>query len=104
MSKVLIIISKEQFSSNKTKLALKLASKIREKGHSTTIFLIEDGAYLAYDNQLNDLINSGIAAKVEEWDLKARGLKGKVNPNVGISNIDDLFAEISEKNEKVFWF
>lgn len=104
MSNALLIVSKEQYSSNKTRLALKIASKIREKGNSTTVFLVEDGVYLATDNKVEELIEAGITVKAEEWDLKARGLKGRINSKVEIKTSEDLLTEISDRNETVLWF
>ncbi len=104
MTNAVIIISKEPHSSNKSKLGLKILSKITEKVDSASLFLIEDGVYLAREASIDTLVSTGVTVKAEEWDLKARGLKGKINTKVEVTDTEDLLTEISEKNEIVLWF
>ncbi|MHA1380289.1 MAG: DsrH/TusB family sulfur metabolism protein [Candidatus Helarchaeota archaeon] len=104
MQNVLIVITKERFSSNKTNFALDIAKNIQKKGNPTTIFLIEDGVYLAIDREIDELLNIGITIHAEKWDIKARGLKNKINEHITINSTEDLFNEIYEKNEKSLWF
>lgn len=104
MTNILVVISKEKNSSSKTQLALELSKTIQKKGNSTTIYLVEDGVYLGWDKNIENLINLGIIMKANEWDLKARGLNGKVHDKIEVKGTDDLFNEISEKNDKVLWF
>ncbi|MHA1299880.1 MAG: DsrH/TusB family sulfur metabolism protein [Candidatus Helarchaeota archaeon] len=104
MQKILIVITKEKYSSSKTRFALKLAESFQKKGNLTTLFLIEDGVYLAIDSEVDTLIDSGITVKAEKWDLKARGLKNKIKPYIKINNTEDLFVEISDINDKALWF
>ena len=104
MVNVLVIISKEKYSSSKTKLAIEISRNIQNKGNSTTVYLVEDGTYLAWDNDINNLIKTGIIVKADEWDLKARGLKEKINEKIEIKTANDLFDEIAEKSDKVLYF
>lgn len=104
MQNVLIIISKEVYSSSKTQFALKIAENINQKGNPTTIFLVEDGVYFLKHKNIEEFINSGITVHAEKWDLKARGIKDRINPNIKISDMEDLFDQIYEKNDKALWF
>ncbi len=104
MANVLIIISKEKYQSNKTQLAIEISKNIQNKGNSTTVYLVEDGVYLGWDSSINDLIKTGIIVKADEWDLKARGLKGKINEKIEIKTPNDLFNEVAENSDKVLWF
>ncbi|MFX1451868.1 MAG: hypothetical protein ACFFCM_13565 [Promethearchaeota archaeon] len=104
MTNVLIIISKEKFSRSKTQSAIEISKTIQKKGNSTTVYLVEDGVYLGWDVTIDELIKTGIIIKADEWDIKARGLKGKINEKIEIKTTDDLFDEITEKNDKVLWF
>lgn len=104
MTNILVVISKEITSYSKTRLAIKLSNTLQKKGNSTTIFLVEDGVYLAWHKNIEKLINLGIIIKAIRWDLKARGLNGKIHNKIEVKGTDDLFNEISEKNNKVLWF
>jgi len=112
---LLILLSKEPYSFEKTSLAVVTASKAAEKDVDVTIFLIEDGVLATRPNQkparganfgdaLTKLIEKGVEVLAEDLSLAARGLStDKLLSGIRISNISELTDLIMEKSDRVIW-
>jgi len=127
---LLIIVSKDPYSFEETNLALSIALMSKEENVDTTIFLIEDGVYVARKGQravgrtnisekLEKLINNGINVLAEDLSLKSRGMASheqdhgdhshvtyyeKIIDGIKISNIDELIDLVMEKSDRAIWF
>ncbi|MFH1328330.1 MAG: DsrE family protein [Candidatus Bathyarchaeota archaeon] len=112
MTTLLILLSN---SSEKASLALNLAASSEEKGVNTTVFLVEDGVFVARKGQkekdnanvlgVQDLIDRGINILAEDVSLKARGISSeKIAKDVKVSTLDELVDITMEKSDRTVWF
>jgi tRNA 2-thiouridine synthesizing protein D len=109
---LLILLSN---SSDEANLALSLAGAFKGRGVDTTIFLIEDGVFVARKGQkrtggtgvleVESLIDKGVNVLAEDLSLKARGLSPeKIVEAVKVSTLDELVDLLMEKSDRAVWF
>ena len=108
MSKFLIVGSRDLMEYKESDFALHVASQLKQKGHETTLFLIENGTLAARKGseaaaRLTALSKEGVKILAEDLSLKLRGVKERAE-GVSESNMDALADLILNGTDKVIWY
>lgn len=110
-----LALLKGPYSSDSAELALRLASKAKEKGHNVNVFLYIDGVWNAHleqnpENQTNiaqllkETFLAGVDVKICVRCGKARGLReGDIIPGLHFVTLQQLTRWIAE-SDKVLAF
>jgi len=80
------------------------------KSNEVNFYLIENGVFAAKKgkpepmNVIKPLTKSGVKVYAEDLSVKVRGLTGKMEDGVKVSNMDELVDLLMEKTDKAIWY
>ncbi len=108
MNSLLMVLSKDPFTTETPELVLNIGRNAREKGSDVSIYLVEDGVTAARDNEFGKKLSAAQAAGIKVFaDDKAvlsRGLEGKLIDGVEIKEIGKLLDFIMDEYDRTVWF
>ena len=107
MTKLLLVLSKDPYTTETPDLVLDIGLNAKEKGNDVSLYLIEDGITAArkseFGNKLAAAQKKGIKVYADDKAVLSRSLTSKLIGGVEIKEIGTLLDYIMEY-DKVAWF
>jgi sulfur relay (sulfurtransferase) complex TusBCD TusD component (DsrE family) len=106
MTAYVLIESRDPFESRDTEFVEQTAIAINERGHSVTVFLIQNGVFAARKDagRLRRLTEAGMTLLADDFSLRERGIKAEeLAQGIQESGIDSLVEAIAQENTKAIW-
>jgi predicted peroxiredoxin len=106
MSQYVFIESRDPFESRDTEFVEQTALAIKERGHTVTVFLVQNGVFAARDNtgQLRRLVQAGVILLADDFSLRERGIKTEeLAQGIAEAGIDRLVDAIAQAQTKAIW-
>jgi predicted peroxiredoxin len=106
MSQYVFIESRDPFESRDTEFVEQTALAIKERGHTVTVFLVQNGVFAARDNtgQLRRLTQAGVILLADDFSLRERGIKTEeLAQGIAEAGIDRLVDAIAQAQTKAIW-
>lgn len=106
MTAYVLIESRDPFESRDTEFVEQTAIAINERGHSVTVFLIQNGVLAARKDagRLRHLTEAGLTLLADDLSLRERGIKAEeLAQGIQESGIDRLVEAIAQENTKAIW-
>jgi len=106
MSQYVFIESRDPFESRDTEFVEQTALAIKERGHTVTVFLVQNGVFAARDNtgQLGRLAQAGVILLADDFSLRERGIKTEeLAQGIAEAGIDRLVDAIAQAQTKAIW-
>ena len=106
MTAYVLIESRDPFESRDTEFFEQTAIAIHERGHSVTVFLIQNGVLAARKDagRLRRLTEAGLTLLADDLSLRERGIKAEeLVQGIEESGIDRLVEAIAQENTKAIW-
>lgn len=107
MTNLLLVLSKDPYTTETPDLVLDIGLNAREKGNDVTLYLVEDGVTAArkseFGNKLTDAQEKGIKIYADDKAMLSRSLVNKLISGVEIKEIGTLLDFIMD-SDKVAWF
>lgn len=107
MTSLLLVLSKDPYTTETPDLVLDIGLNAREKGNDVTLYLVEDGITAArkseFGNKLTDAQEKGIKIYADDKAMLSRSLVNKLISGVEIKEIGTLLDFIMD-SDKVAWF
>ena len=106
MSQYVFIESRDPFESRDTEFVEQTALAIKERGHTVTVFLVQNGVFAARDNtgQLRRLAQAGVILLADDFSLRERGIKTEeLAQGIAEAGIDRLVDAIAQAQTKAIW-
>ena len=107
MSSLLMVLSKDPYTTETPDLVIDIGLNAREKGNDVTLYLIEDGVTAArkseFGNKLQAAYKKGIKLYADDKAVLSRSLNNKLIGNVEIKEISSLLDHIMNF-DRVVWF
>lgn len=106
MTAYVLIESRDPFESRDTEFVEQTAIAINERGHSVTVFLIQNGVLAARKDagRLRRLKEAGLTLLADDLSLRERGIKAEeLVQGIQESGIDRLVEAIAQENTKAIW-
>jgi len=105
--KYLLIESRDPFESADSGFFAELAEGVQARGNQTTVFLVQNGAFLArqgtkFKDRLEKLLKNKIRVLVDEFAVKERAITDLV-PGVEVVGMDKLVSLLLESGVKALW-
>lgn len=108
MTKLLIILSKDPYTTETPDFALDIGLNAIEKGNHVALYLVEDGVTTARDSDFGKKLISaqkkGMKIYADDKAMLSRSLTGKVINGVEIKEIDTLLDFIMDEYDRTIWF
>lgn len=109
MTNLLLVLSKDPFTTEIPNLALDIGLNAKaKKGSNVSLYLIEDGVTAArkseFGNKLLDAKKKGISILADDKSVQSRGLDGNLIAGVDVKGIGTLLDRIVEDNTRIAWF
>lgn len=108
MTSLLLILSKDPYTTEIPDLVLEIGLNAKEKGNIVALYLVEDGVTVARKSEFGDKImaarENGIKVYADDKAVLARGLSDKLIDGVEIKEIGSLLDFIMDEYERVAWF
>ena len=107
MSRYLLIESRDPFDSRDTERWGELAAGLAREGHSVTLFLVQNGVFLARigarAEALTIAAQAGVTILADEFSLRERGiLEERLAPAVAPASLDAVVEHL-EQGAKTLW-
>jgi sulfur relay protein TusB/DsrH len=107
MTNLLLVLSKDPFTTETPDLVLDIGRNAKEKGNEVSLYLIEDGVTAArkseFGNKLIAAEKKGIKIFADDKAILSRSLTDKLIDGVEIKEIGTLLDYIM-KYDRVVWF
>jgi sulfur relay (sulfurtransferase) complex TusBCD TusD component (DsrE family) len=107
MTDLLLVLSKDPYTTETPDLVLDIGLNAREKGNDVSFYLIEDGVTAAriseYGNKLAAAQEKGIKIYADDKAVLSRSLTDKLIGGVEIKEIGTLLDFIMQK-DRTAWF
>lgn len=107
MSSLLLVLSKDPYTTETPDLVLDIGLNAKEKGNEVTLYLVEDGVSSArkgeFGNKLAAAHKKGIKIFADDKAVLSRSLTNKLIGWVEIKEISTLLDSIMEY-DRVAWF
>jgi sulfur relay protein TusB/DsrH len=107
MASLLLVLSKDPYSTEIPDLVLNIGLDAKEKGNDVCLYLIEDGVTAtragSYSEKISNVQSNGIKVYADDKSVAARGIEGKIISGVEVKDIEVLFDFIME-SDRVAWF
>ncbi len=107
MTSLLLVLSKDPYTTETPDLVLDIGLKAKEKGNDVALYLIEDGVTAArksdFGNKLAVAHKKGIKIYADDKAVLSRSLTNKLVGQVEIKEIGDLLDSIMGY-DRVAWF
>ncbi len=107
MTNLLLVLSKDPYTTETPDLVLDIGLDAKQKGNDVTLYLVEDGATAArkseFGNKLSAAQKKGIRIYVDDKAVLSRSLSNKLIGGVEIKEIGTLLDYIMQY-DRVAWF
>ena len=106
MTEYVLIESRDPFESRDTEFVEQTAITLKERGHSITVFLVQNGVLAARKNagRLRRLVEAGVTLLADDLSLRERGIATEeLAQSIQESGIDRLVDAIAQLNTKAIW-
>ena len=107
MSNLLLVLSKDPYTTETPDLVLDIGLNAREKGNDVTLYLVEDGVTAArkseFGNKLAAAHKKGIKIYADDKAVLSRSLTNKLISWVEVKEIGTLLELIMDY-DRVAWF
>jgi sulfur relay protein TusB/DsrH len=107
MTNLLLVLSKDPYTTETPDLVLDIGLSAKEKGNDVSLYLIEDGITAArqseFGNKLAEAQKNGIKVYADDKAVLSRALTDKLISGVEIKEIGTLLDYIMEY-DRVVWF
>jgi len=107
MTNLLIVLSKDPYTTETPDLVLDIGMNAKEKGNDVSIYLVEDGVTAArkseFGNKLAAAQEKGMKVFADDKAVLSRSLTNKIIGGVEIKEISTLLDYIMEY-DRVVWF
>jgi len=105
--KYLLIESRDPFESADSGFFAELAEGVQARGNQTTVFLVQNGAFLArkgakFNERLEKLLKGKVRVLVDQFALKERAINELV-PGVEAIGMDKFVSLLMETGVKALW-
>lgn len=108
MSNYLFIESRDRFESRDTRFVEETAVALKGRGHTVTVFLLQNGVLAARrnvrENYFERLNRAGVTVLVDDFSLRERGIQTtELGTGLQESNIETLVAALVQENTRAIW-
>jgi sulfur relay protein TusB/DsrH len=108
MAKLLMIMSKDPFTTETPDLALNVGCNAVSKGHDVSFYLVEDGVTAARDHEFGKRLTAvqkelGIKIYADDKAIASRGIGNKLMEGIEVREIGTLLDFIMD-SDRVVWF
>jgi sulfur relay (sulfurtransferase) complex TusBCD TusD component (DsrE family) len=107
MINLLLIMSKDPYTTETPDIVLDIGLNAKEKGNEVSLYLVEDGVTAArkseFGNKLAATQKKGIKIYADDKAVLSRALTNKIISGVEIKEIGTLLEYIME-SDRVVWF
>jgi sulfur relay protein TusB/DsrH len=107
MTSLLLVLSKDPYSTEIPDLVLDIGLDAKAKGNDVCLYLIEDGVTASrsggYSDRIAEVQSKGVKVYADDKSIAARGLEGKIISSVQVSDIEVLFDFIMDY-DRIAWF
>ncbi len=107
MTNLLLVLSKDPYTTETPDLVLDIGRKAKEKGNDVALYLVEDGVTAArkseFGNKLAAAHKKGINIYADDKAVLSRSLTGKLIGPVEVREIGTLLDFIMD-SDRVAWF
>ncbi len=107
MTNLLMVLSKDPYTTETPDLALDIGLDAREKGNDVSLYLVEDGVTAARKSEFGDKLSAahkkGIKIYADDKAVLSRSLTNKLISWVEIKEIGTLLDFIMEY-DRIVWF
>ena len=106
MSNYVFIETRDPFESRDTKFLEQTAIAVKERGHSVTVFLVQNGVLAARKTTgcLGKLAEGGVVLLADDLSLRERGITSdELASGIRECGIEVLVEAIAQENTKAIW-
>jgi len=108
LSNYVFIESRDPFESPDTNLVQEKAVSLKKKGHTVTVFLVQNGVLgarkLAAKSQVTAIVESGVTVLADNFSMQEHGITlDECAPGLRTGTMDHLFDLIVQENTKAVW-
>ncbi len=108
MTNLLLVLSKDPYTTETPDLVLDIGLNAKEKGNKVSIYLIEDGVTAARNGEFGKKLTAaqrkGVKIYADDKAVLSRSITGKMINDVEIKEISTLLDFIMDDYDKVAWF
>lgn len=108
MTKLLLVLSKDPFTTEIPDLVIEIAIEAKGKGADVSLYLIEDGVTAARNGEFGERIagiqEKGIKVFADDKSVLSRGIYDKLIDGVEIKEIETLLDFIVDDYDRTAWF
>jgi sulfur relay (sulfurtransferase) complex TusBCD TusD component (DsrE family) len=102
------IESRDPFESPETKSVTETAVALSKKGHTVTVFLVQNGVLgarkLAVTSHVPAIVESGVTVLADDFSLQERGISmDECAPGLQSGSMERLIDLIVQENTKAVW-
>lgn len=108
MTNYLFIESRDPFESRDTRFVEETAAALKQRGHSVTVFLVQNGVLAVRkngrDSYLGRLAGAGVTLLADDFSLCERGIQpSELHAGIQQSGIETLVEMLVQENVKAIW-
>src|SRR5436853_7145330 len=105
MNRYVFIESRDPFESRDTQFVEETATALKQRGHSVTVFLVQNGVLAVRrngrDSYLGRLAGAGVTLLADDFSLRERGIQpAELQPGIQSSGIETLVDALIEDKTK----
>ncbi|MBW6470686.1 MAG: DsrE family protein [Methanosarcinaceae archaeon] len=108
MTKLLLVLSKDPFTTEIPELVTDIAIEAKGKGADVSLYLIEDGVTVArhggFSERIVEIQQEGIKVFADDKSVLSRGIYDKLIDGVEIKEIETLLDFIVDDYDRTAWF
>ncbi|MDO9517803.1 MAG: DsrE family protein [Methanosarcinaceae archaeon] len=108
MTKLLLVLSKDPFTTEIPELVTDIAIEAKGKGADVSLYLIEDGVTAArhggFSERIVEIQKKGIKVFADDKSVLSRGIYDKLIDGVEIKEIETLLDFIVDDYDRTAWF
>lgn len=108
MTKLLMILSKDPYTTETPDLVLDIGLNAKEKGNDVALYLVEDGVTAARRSEFGDKLaavqEKGIKIFADDSAVLSRGISEKMIGGVEVKEISTLLDLIMDDYDRTVWF
>jgi hypothetical protein len=108
MASYLFIESRDPFESKDTQFVEEIASALKQRGNTVTVFFVQNGVFAARArarvSSVDRLAQAGVTLLVDDFSLGERGIEvNELHASMQPSSIEALVDSLAQENTKAIW-